>query len=93
MKKTDVKKLRKGQIVYYGGYPWKFYKAYGYVNYTSTASLDKMERKEYDGYIIKMKAIDGKEYAHGGMYQPKAMCLTNQYWLGASADHKDVSIM
>lgn len=93
MKKSDVKKLKKNQIVYYGGYPWKFYSANGYVSGISSASLDKIDRKEYDGYIILMKAIDGKEYAHGGEFRPKYLCLANQYWLGTSADYKKVSIM
>lgn len=92
MKKSDVKKLRKNQIVYYGGYAWKFYSANGYVDGTSASSLAKIESKEYDGYIIKMKAIDGKEYPGGGQFSPKYLCLKNQYWLGASADYKKVSI-
>ena len=49
MKKSEIKNLRKGQKVYYGGYEWNFYKYCGYVNGIDKSSQEKMDRKEYDG--------------------------------------------
>lgn len=92
MRKSEVKKLKKNQIVYYGGYPWKFYQSCGYVNGIDKESVSKMDNEKYDGYIIILKAIDGKEYPMYGQYGPKDLCLKNQYWLGVRADYKKIEI-
>ena len=92
MRKTEVKKLRKGQKVWYGGYEWKFHSANGFVNGIGGDSLSRIKNEDYDGYLLNLKAIDGKEYPLGGQYKPKAMCLINQYWLGVTAKNKDVEV-
>ena len=92
MRKSEVKKLRKGQIVYYGDYEWKFYKFVGIVNGIDKESLKKMENKQYDDYRIILKAIDGKFYPMFGQYHPKDLNLDKIYWLGTSAKYKDVYV-
>ena len=92
MRKTDVKKLRKGQRVYYGGYEWKVYKAYPYVNGISREAGERLKRGECDGYKIWLKAIDGNFYPYGGQYRPMVTPLDKQYWMGVEAYHKDVQL-
>ena len=93
MKKSEVKKLRKGQRVFYGGYEWKFYEYNGYVHGIDKEAQEKMDRKEYEGYIVILKAIDGKFYPMYGNYAPKDLCLDKIYWKGVSVYNiKEISL-
>ena len=92
MRKTQVKKLKKNQIVLCGGYEWKFHSSCGYVNGIGGDSINRIDAGDYDGYKIWLKAIDGKAYSMYGKYKPKVSTLDKQYWMGIFVDHKEIEL-
>ena len=92
MRKSDVKKLRKGQRVYYGGYEWKVHQTVPYVKGIGRKAEMRLKDGVADGYYIWLKAIDGEFYPLGGQYRPTQTPLDKQYWLGVEANYKDVEI-